>query len=602
MFNLKTKRSFLPLLLLSLVTVLTACGGGGGGSSDSGTVDSSTAAAPVTLLSKAWVGTVKTSDCTNPQATLVPIDDTLKLTLLEDNKIKGEGVNIVTVNSWNYSYSGENGELVITYPDGATENIKIKANNTSGTKGTFAYHAVLASGTEAWYTGTYQITGDDTIQDTPAPLVESDATLAEVIEFADADTRSAEIPAPAITTGGNLTVSSEVAVTGGGTSAFNIQPNLPDGYTVHAYLFSIPGTGLTHLVYLGNNNENRSTALRTAISDLPKTLTEKALSVKSSRTIIGQPSQHRQTLTVNPMRLTDNYSTDLVVQAYVRPASEDLVPFADFSGFWDNMDLSSTSWTAPATINLNAVSVGEGSIQVTLTWDTNADVDLHLIEPSGNDIYWSSKRSPDSDGYLDVDDLDGFGPENVYFEDDYDAGTYQVKIHHYSGTTPTNYTVTVKNGSSVSNYSGVLSAYEEEDIVTSFTTSGANSGTDTGTDTETGTGTDTETGTGTDTETGTGTDTETGTGTDTETGTGTDTGTTAACGVNVTYSGVTTSMCFNNYPTDACQLVEDNYQDMGYSGSTTVYQSCPSSYSSCIVDMQGGSGDYSSLGANCVSY
>ena len=125
-------------------------------------------------------------------------------------------------------------------------------------------------------------------------------------------------------------------------------------------------------------------------------------------------------------------------------------------------------------------------------------------------------------------------------------------------------------------------------------------GTDTGTDTGIDTGTDT----GIDTETSTGTDTGTNTGSDTGTSTGTDTGTvtTAACGVDVTYSGVTTSMCFDNYPTDACTLVEESYQDLGASGGTTIYQSCPSSYGSCIIDMQGEIGDYSSLGANCVSY
>src|SRR5688572_5060517 len=50
----------------------------------------------------------------------------------------------------------------------------------------------------------------------------------------------------------------------------------------------------------------------------------------------------------------------------------------------------------------NAIVVGAGDIQVTATWDTEADVDLHVVDPSGFEIYWADRHAP-SGGELDLD-------------------------------------------------------------------------------------------------------------------------------------------------------------------------------------------------------
>ena len=56
-----------------------------------------------------------------------------------------------------------------------------------------------------------------------------------------------------------------------------------------------------------------------------------------------------------------------------------------------------------------------GDPQFTLIWNTDGvDLDLHVIEPGGKEIYWEDPKGVKG-GELDVDNTKGFGPENVYW-------------------------------------------------------------------------------------------------------------------------------------------------------------------------------------------
>jgi hypothetical protein len=63
---------------------------------------------------------------------------------------------------------------------------------------------------------------------------------------------------------------------------------------------------------------------------------------------------------------------------------------------------------------VRGVAVKVGDPQFTLIWDTDADLDLHVIEPGGKEIYWENPRG-EQGGELDVDNTKGFGPENIYW-------------------------------------------------------------------------------------------------------------------------------------------------------------------------------------------
>lgn len=46
-------------------------------------------------------------------------------------------------------------------------------------------------------------------------------------------------------------------------------------------------------------------------------------------------------------------------------------------------------------VTFDVVEVGTGDLQVTLSWNVDSDVDLHVVDPSGEEIFWSDKTSLD---------------------------------------------------------------------------------------------------------------------------------------------------------------------------------------------------------------
>ncbi len=104
-----------------------------------------------------------------------------------------------------------------------------------------------------------------------------------------------------------------------------------------------------------------------------------------------------------------------------------------------------------------------GAITVTLSWSTTDDLDLLLVEPNGNKIYFEHPNSSDG-GHLDVDmNREGNGNvtdpiENIYYDSTPQAGTYQVFVYNFkrfSDVESIPYKVFVKSGERVSVYNGV---------------------------------------------------------------------------------------------------------------------------------------------------
>ena len=71
-------------------------------------------------------------------------------------------------------------------------------------------------------------------------------------------------------------------------------------------------------------------------------------------------------------------------------------------------------------------------VLVLASWSTNEDdVDLHVVDPSGNEFYFSDRRHPGSDAVFEEDNTDGPGNE-IWLHPNAEAGRYRVCYKLYS--------------------------------------------------------------------------------------------------------------------------------------------------------------------------
>lgn len=92
---------------------------------------------------------------------------------------------------------------------------------------------------------------------------------------------------------------------------------------------------------------------------------------------------------------------------------------------------------------ITVLRLGTGALQISLTWDNGTDQDLYVITPSGEEIYYGNDYDS-SGGQLDRDDTDGYGPENIFWEDQAPNGTYSVQVDDYDNEgSRNNYYITI---------------------------------------------------------------------------------------------------------------------------------------------------------------
>jgi hypothetical protein len=122
---------------------------------------------------------------------------------------------------------------------------------------------------------------------------------------------------------------------------------------------------------------------------------------------------------------------------------------------------------------INDVEVKVGDPQFTLIWDSRADLDLHVMEPGGSHIYWEDRNGTQG-GELDVDDIDGFGPENInWVQGQGPPGVYRWYIHYYGGlggsAVATRWKMRLKHDGKVTVFQGKLNFIGEKSRTHEFT-------------------------------------------------------------------------------------------------------------------------------------
>ncbi len=126
----------------------------------------------------------------------------------------------------------------------------------------------------------------------------------------------------------------------------------------------------------------------------------------------------------------------------------------------------------PPCIGQPMPSLGSGSVQVSLNWpEDGVDLDLHVTDPAGEEIYWSSVTST-SGGQLDADNINGGGiPENIFWADSAPVGEYRVEVKYFgdsAGVGTASWTVSVLVDGERTSYNGTIDPDDRIDV-TAFT-------------------------------------------------------------------------------------------------------------------------------------
>jgi uncharacterized protein YfaP (DUF2135 family) len=132
---------------------------------------------------------------------------------------------------------------------------------------------------------------------------------------------------------------------------------------------------------------------------------------------------------------------------------------------WDSLPDLNESTLNEGLINAGALT---GEITISMTWNSTDDLDLHVITPDGNEIYWNDTEVDggvlDVDANSDEDYLSTTPVENVYFAEPM-AGEYWVYILDYEDRSEgdTEYLVRVTIGDESQVFTGTING--EDDFV-----------------------------------------------------------------------------------------------------------------------------------------
>jgi hypothetical protein len=96
--------------------------------------------------------------------------------------------------------------------------------------------------------------------------------------------------------------------------------------------------------------------------------------------------------------------------------------------------------------------VKSGVITVSLNWGSEPDVDLHVYEPNGMQVFWNNLQG--YSGTLDRDDRTGYGPEHYYVPscETLEHGIYHIALDYFKGDGPEVATVQIAAGLLVRTY------------------------------------------------------------------------------------------------------------------------------------------------------
>ena len=292
----------------------------------------------------------------------------------------------------------------------------------------------------------------------PAEPVNLNASnLSQAIQIQGSESVNTIIPSDLTDT--EITPSTKVVVSA--NSTFKLKLSVPnnDDKSVAGYLIELPDGSQQFIKANADTTQNSVAAYYS--SEKPKKLKKTSfLQVSNTNTTNHLTDSNRSGETnvvisgwsANDFAL-DRSIEDLKVRIFPLLINKNILNITNLT-FEEILTSDGFDMSFVQELELAVEAVATSTVQISLTWNTETDLDLYILEPNynpqqdtiSNIISYFNHISPTSLGWLDRDNTEAYGPENITFNYQMPVGEYKVAVNYFYGDVETDYSVTIAIG------------------------------------------------------------------------------------------------------------------------------------------------------------
>ena len=313
----------------------------------------------------------------------------------------------------------------------------------------------------------------------PDPVAVNESNISQAIKIQNSVPVQINIPENLEST--SLTSVEQVIVSANSSFSLNISTPNTDGKTVAGYLIEFPDGSQQFIrseqsLEAIANSQGTDGIQSRSLSLKPSSTKPKMRALTTPRVLSETPRSEETTLVVTGWN-NGNFSLDqslenLAIRILPLLVNDNIANIAELS-FEQILVADGFDMSMVQELILAVEAVATSTVQISLTWDTETDIDLYVLEPGfaetevqaeteveivesenyydgfspyQNVISYFNRISKKSLGWLDRDNIDAYGPENITFNYQMPQGDYKIAVNYYNGSPETNYTVTITIG------------------------------------------------------------------------------------------------------------------------------------------------------------
>lgn len=306
------------------------------------------------------------------------------------------------------------------------------------------------------------------------PVVVTENNLSQAVQIAGAEVVNTTIPETLSPT--TLSGSNTIIVSANSSFSLNLSTPSVSGKTVAGYLIEFPDGAQRFIRATPPAAEvaalSTASAKTAKKQQYPAKNTLQQASRMSSLAVAEEPRSGEVNVIIsgwsNVGFSLDQNLESLTLRILPLLVNENVAGIADLT-FAEILASDGFDMSMVQEFALAVEAVATSVVQISLTWDTETDVDLYVLEPgfeytppssgevmpvavvaedpaSERLVSYFNTVSATSLGWLDRDNTEAYGPENITFNYQMPAGEYEIAVNYYYGIPETNYTVTITIG------------------------------------------------------------------------------------------------------------------------------------------------------------